>query len=175
MQGIRTHCVGASWVMHRLCWLCISGFGLVRAFLNLGPSCWTNCLVLYAFAPKKEAAWNKTCQVKGPCIVLMSSCHLGLLTQWKMHLFSWLVWDSGEQEVNGPKERQNGQGVLEQHFPSHLTGPQNFPLSGMSCPGALGTLTFCSAQESNLFSLLERTNTKSLCILCCITNGPGFI
>lgn len=105
MQGIGAHCVGASWVMHRLCWLCLFDFGLVKAFLNLGPNCWTNYLILCAFARKKEGAWNKTFQVKGPCIALISSFHLGLLTHWKIHLFSWLLWDSGEQEGNGPKER----------------------------------------------------------------------
>lgn len=59
MQGIGTHCVGASWMMHRLCWLCIFDFGLVRAFLNLGSSCWTNCLVLYSFVHKKRLLETK--------------------------------------------------------------------------------------------------------------------
>lgn len=91
-----------------------------------------------------------------------------LLPSWfadtlEIQLFPWLLGDSGEQEVNGPKERQNRERCWS-NTPSHLTGPENFSVSGMPCPGTLGTLTFCSAQESNLFILLERTNTKSFCL-----------
>lgn len=126
MQGIGPHFVGASWVMHRLCWLCIFNFGLVRAFLNLGPSCWTNCLVLYAFAHKKEAAWNKTFQVKDPFIVLTSSCHLGLLTRWEIHL--GLCRAGGEWA----KERQNRQKCWSNNFPPTSQAQRTFLCLG--CP-----------------------------------------
>lgn len=149
--------------MYRLCWLCIFDFGFVRDFLNMGPSCCTNYLVLFAFAHKKEAAWSKTFQVRGPCIVLISSCHLGLLTHENPPVLQAPLglWRAGGEWAKGETEQRKGVGAT---LSLTLTDLENFSLSGVPCPGTFGTLTFCSAWESNLFSLLERTYTKSLCL-----------
>lgn len=89
----------ASYVIHWLCWLCVFGFGLFRAFLSLGPICWRNCLVLYAFAYKRGCLEENVLGERSlhfPSI-LLPFCHLDLVTCCKIHLFPWLIWGSGEQ------------------------------------------------------------------------------
>lgn len=168
MQGIGTHCVGASWVMHRLCWLCIFDFGLVRAFPNLGPSCWTNCLVLYAFAHKKRLLGTKHSRWK---ILALSFYPPAILVCWHTGK-STCSPGSGEQEVNGPKERQNWERCWSNTFPHTSQAQRSFLCLG--CPVLVHWLHWLFVQPGSLTFLpflKELIQNHSVCI----ASGPVFI
>lgn len=150
---------------HWLCWLCIFGFGLFRAFLSLGPSCWRNCLVLYALRISKRLLGTRRSRWKILAFSLYSSA---ILIWWHAVKSTSSPASFGTLEssrwMSQTWETKWRMAVDSNTFLQTLKANRIFPTFGMSCSCALCRLTICSDQESNIFSLIKRNIKKALCL-----------